>query len=329
MLCTFNEMSNFVHKKLSTIENMTKIPFVMLFLGSLLLLKGCNQKGPGEAENTEVSLDNTLFENSVVQGRLQRAEINEASGLVASRSNSQAYWTHNDSGGKSKLFLLNDKGEDLGVFTLEGIKARDWEDITLGPGPKAGVNYLYVGEIGDNKAEYDEKMIYRFVEPDVSQVTSPVNKVIANKEIETIRFQFPDGNRDAETMMIDPASKNIYIITKREENVRVYVLRYPQSTQDLNTLEQVGTLGFHKIIAGDISPDGKEVLIKDYGNVYYWKRSGNEPIEELLSTTPTRLPYTVEPQGESIAWKLDGGGYFTLSEERGGVEADLLFYRRK
>ena len=61
MLCTFNEMSNFVYKKLSTIENMTKIPFVMLFLGSLLLLKGCNQKGPGEAENTEVSLDNALL----------------------------------------------------------------------------------------------------------------------------------------------------------------------------------------------------------------------------------------------------------------------------
>ncbi len=295
----------------------------------LVSLSCAQQKGRGEAPNDEIPLDSMLFTLGVGQGELQYKKIDEASGLVASRSNPHALWTHNDSGGKNRLFLIGDKGEHLAVYKLEGIKARDWEDITLGPGPKKGVNYLYVGDIGDNKARYEEKMIYRFPEPDVSKVSGGVKKKIENSAIETIRFQFPDGNRDVEAMMIDPATKDIFFVTKREENVRMYVLRYPQSTTELNKLEFIGTLPMHKIVAGDISPTGNEVLIKDYGNIYYWQKEENEAIEEVLKTPPVRLPYEDEPQGESIAWKLDGAGYYTLSEKRFEIEPVLYFYKRK
>lgn len=296
----------------------------------MVLFVNCTrQKGRGEATNNDVPLDTTLFEQSVGQGVLQFKKIDEASGLVASRSNPHALWTHNDSGGDSRLFLIGDKGEHLGIFSLEGIKARDWEDITLGAGPKAGVNYLYVGEIGDNDARYDEKKIYRIPEPEVSQVKGGVKKTIPASAIETIRFQFPDGNRDVEAMMIDPLTKDIFFITKREENVRMYVARYPQSVSTLNTLEFFGTLPMHKIVAGDISPKGNEILIKDYGNVYYWQREEGESIEEALKTPAIRLPYIDEPQGEAIAWKMDGSGYYTLSEKRFGVEPELYFYKRK
>ncbi|HAS40424.1 MAG TPA: hypothetical protein DCS93_08095 [Microscillaceae bacterium] len=286
------------------------------------------QKGPGEAANTKIPLSQA-FDQSTSNGVLENDQIDEASGLVASRNNVDAFWTHNDSGGKSKLFLLDGSGRSLGVFKLKGIKARDWEDITLGPGPKEGVNYLYIGEIGDNRAQYDEKKIYRLPEPKVNVDGEPVRQTIDKQQIETIRFKYPDGNRDAEAMMIDPVSKNIYIVTKREERVRVYVASYPQSTTEVNTLQRVGTLDLHKIVAGDISPDGKEVLLKDYGNIYYWKKSGNESIEELLKTTPKRVPYVPEPQGEAIAWGVKGEGFYTLSEERHNVPAELYFYRRK
>jgi hypothetical protein len=296
----------------------------------LLVCFSCaQQKGRGEAPNNDIPLDSMLFTPAIAQGELQYKKIDEASGLVASRNNPKAYWTHNDSGGDSRLFLIGDKGEHLATYKLKGIKARDWEDITLGPGPKEGVNYLYVGDIGDNKARYDEKMIYRFPEPDVRNVSGGVKKKISKSAIETIRFQFPDGNRDVEAMMIDPATKDIFFVTKREENVRMYVARYPQSTTKLNTLDFIGTLPMHKIVAGDISPKGNEVLIKDYGNVYYWQKQENETIEELLKTPPVRLPYDDEPQGEAIAWKLDGSGYYTLSEKRFKIEPVLYFYKRK
>jgi len=307
---------------------MRKILWSLVILWTISSVSCKQQKGAGEAENTEIPLSQA-FEQSVSTGVLENDQIDEASGLVASRNNPDAFWTHNDSGGESKLFLLDRTGKNLGVFELKGIKARDWEDIALGPGPKEGVNYLYVGEIGDNKARYNKKKIYRLPEPKVNASENPVNQVIDKQQVETIRFKYPDGKRDAEAMMIDPTSKDIYIVTKREEQVRVYVARYPQSTTKVNTLERVGTLNLHKIVAGDISPDGKEVLLKDYGNIYYWKKNGDESIEELLKTTPVRVPYIPEPQGEAIAWGVKGEGFYTVSEERHEVPAELYFYKRK
>ena len=76
--------------------------------------------------------------------------INESSGLVASRTNSGAYWTHNDSGGGPFIYALDTNGETLGTFRVNGATNRDWEDIAAGPGPQHGRSYLYIGDIGDN-----------------------------------------------------------------------------------------------------------------------------------------------------------------------------------
>jgi hypothetical protein len=41
-------------------------------------------------------------------------------------------------------------------------------------------------------------------------------------------FQYPDGSRDAETLLLDPLTKDIYVISKREfEDIRVYRAPYP------------------------------------------------------------------------------------------------------
>lgn len=290
-----------------------------------ILLLAC--AGCGDSQHhSELSIDPNLFEAGISQGVILRDEIDEASGLVASRQNPNALWTHNDSGGKSRLFLVGSKGEDLGVLKLEGIKARDWEDVALGSGPEAGVSYLYVGDIGDNKARHATKRIYRFVEPVLEGKTSVT---ISADEIDTLEFQYPDGKRDAETLMIDPLSKDIYVVSKREDRVHLYLAPYPQSTTEVISLQMVGTLPLTYIVAGDISPDGQEVLLKDYNQVFYWRRKGSESIAELLLSAPTRLPYEAEPQGESIAWARDKAGYYTLSEERDEAVAELMFYRRK
>ncbi len=260
-------------------------------------------------------------------GKLDNAEINEASGLVASRSNPNALWTHNDSGDKARIFLISDKAKHLATFTIEGAENRDWEDI--GMCNDNGINYLYVGDIGDNSAAHDLSTIYRFPEPEMSNVTSPTEKTIANAQ--TIRFQYPDGKRDAECLMIDPLTKDILIVSKREENVNVYVAPYPQSFTEVIMLTKVSTLSFNQVVAGDISPDGKEILLKNYTKVFYWKKEANESIVDVLKKPFQNLPYSQdnEIQGESIAWKLDGSGYFTLGENPLSVPLDLLFYQRK
>lgn len=62
------------------------------------------------------------------------------------------------------------------ILELEGVEPQDFEDITLGPGPEEGINYIYVGDIGNNqwingRVEHNrtEFYIYRFPEPDLSK----------------------------------------------------------------------------------------------------------------------------------------------------------------
>ena len=268
----------------------------------------------------------TAFLPGVPQGLIENEDLSEASGLVVSRSNPDLIWSHNDSGDQTRLFLVGSKGDDRGVFKLTGIKNRDWEDIAIGPGPEDGKTYIYIGDIGDNVAQYREKTIYRMIEPDVSSVDEKITGEITG--IETIRFEFPDGIRDAETLMLDPLSKDLYIISKREPKVGIYLLEYPYSTTESNLLKKVGAMNLSNVVGGDISAKGNEVLIKTYSAIYYWEKKGDKDIVSLLQTEPVRLPYFREPQGEALGWKVDGSGFYTVSEEPQGIEANLFFYMR-
>ncbi|MCW5911368.1 MAG: hypothetical protein KIT62_09855 [Cyclobacteriaceae bacterium] len=249
-------------------------------------------------------------------------KLEEASGLVASAAHPGYFWTHNDSGNGAELFLIDSKAQIAATMMLGKVRNRDWEDITLGPGPEPGKTYVYVGDIGDNKAQYPFKIIYRLVEP----------AAIEDKRIDkfdTLFIQLPDGQRDSEALMIDPVSSDMFIVSKREDSVRLY--RFPNTWKSGDTLtaELKIKLPYFNTVAADISVDGSEVLLKNYDHVYYWKRSGTEPIPDLLKQAPLELQYKPEKQGEAIAWSRDGSGYYTLSESSTHERARLLFYKRK
>lgn len=259
-------------------------------------------------------------------GEIDAPAIREASGLVASRQNAHVLWTHNDSGDKNVIYAINDRGKLLGTYTLARAYARDWEDIALGPGPEEGKQYIYVGDIGNNEARYRVQYILRVPEPTVSAEQAPVQEKLEG--VEGISFMYPERNYDAETLMLDPRTKDLYVVTKRDSNVIVFRAPYPQSTTEKFEVEQVGKLPFTMAVAGDISARGDEILIKTYDSVYYWKRGAGETVAQTLTRMPQRVPYILEPQGEAVAWKADGEGYYTLSEEFMGLAAHLYFYPR-
>ncbi|UZR94785.1 hypothetical protein [Chondrinema litorale] len=272
----------------------------------------------------------TIFKTGASAGALSSGEITEASGLVNSRSHSDFFWINNDggAGAENRIFLVDKTGTLKATYWLEGVSNIDWEDITLGPGPEEGTNYLYVGQIGDNQAQYDKRNVFRFVEPSPDESQFPLTDTISN--IETITYVYPDGSRDAETLMIDPVTKDLYIVSKRESpEINIYVASYPQSTSETITLDKVGTLPFTQATAGDISKDGSEILIKNYTTIYYWKRTSGESVADALAKTATEIPYLIEPQGEAIAFTTDGTGFYTVSEEANNIEAVLYFYERE
>jgi len=218
----------------------------------------------------------------------------------------------------------------------------------LGPGPDSTKNYLYVGEIGDNKAHHQRKYIYRIAEP----VVSGKDTVITN--VDVITFQYPDKPRDAEALMVDPLTRDIFIISKREESPVVYRLPFPHDLNNtltaqivvsdlrlpladkdtMNTGSEKVVNGYHylyyyQIVGADISPDGSEMLVKSYSAVYYWKRNEKESVIDMLKRAPSILPYSPEPQAEAIAFDVQGRGYYTLNERLKGNKQQLIFYRRK
>lgn len=265
------------------------------------------------------------FLPGVSKGILDNGEIKEASGIASSKENPHMFWTHNDSGNKPELFLIDANAKCKTTVFLSGIKNRDWEDIAVGPGPMKDRSYIYVGDIGDNSAQHEIKFIYRFIEPKLYCTT----KQISISEFDTIKFSLPDGIRDTESLMIDPLTKNIYIISKREpKEVHVYKLPFPQSTTEVITAALVLKIPYTFIVAGDISADGSEVLIKSYSNIYYWKKKQDESIEELLKTPASILPYETEAQGEAITFDRVNEGYYTLSEEANMKKPHLMFYKR-
>jgi len=245
-------------------------------------------------------------------GIIQSDLIREASGIVASRQNPGLLWVHNDSGDSARVFAIDEKGEFLGTCTIAGATARDWEDIALGPGPDPNRHYIYIGDIGDNQAKYPYVTVYRLPEPKIDP-TSPFGRM-AIGPAETIRLTYPDGPRDAETLLVDPLTRDIFIISKRELFSKVYRAAYPQSTTQTTTMERVATLPWGLAVAGDVSPDGRRVIVRGMFNASLWVRPSGEPLWKAFSGKMVHLPLMSERQGEGICFDARGTGYFTIGE---------------
>jgi hypothetical protein len=267
------------------------------------------------------ALDAPEFSDGEVAGVVEYDDITAASGLVASRQHADVLWLQNDVG-DSRLFAINRNGDHLATFET-GVDARDWEDLAIGPGPVAGMDYLYIADTGDNSESRSEVVVYRVPEPDVDADQSPVAETLSG--VAALRFKYPDGPHDTETLIVDPATGDLYLITKRDARSRIYQADYPQSTGATTTLEFVGELTWTAAAAGDISPDGDELILKDLHNVYYYARPEGTSIAEALAGTPEELPYISQPLGEGLTFDADGMGYYTHSE---GANQPLYYFER-
>jgi hypothetical protein len=248
--------------------------------------------------------------------------MDEASGIADSKANPGYLWVQEDGGNPNQLFLLSYTGALRKRLRLKGIENRDWEDITLAKGPESGKNYIYVADIGNNNLSSTRFFIYRFPEP-------PVTTDVVD-DFDKISFNYPDEDaHDAEALLVDNRSKDIYIITKRDTLSRIYRIPYPQSITNMNEAEMLGQLPFNGVVSAAFSPGGDEVLIKTYSTVYYWKIGNGGSIRQVLYTEPVKLAYQAEPQGEAISFKNDNSGFFTLSERPHFIQdVKLYFYLR-
>jgi hypothetical protein len=267
------------------------------------------------------------FAVCVDSGVVSNDAIVDASAMAVSRLQDSLVWVCNGHSDNGRIHALNSHGKQIAAYYLKKAFQRNWEDMASGPGPDPAKTYLYIGDIGDNDSQWATKTVYRFEEPyAVWKGDSAIDTV---KEIDKLVFAYPDTFRNAEAMMLDPLTKDYYIISKHSKNGRVYRARYPQPTSGVDTLEYLDSLPYGMITAADISASGLEILLKNYGRIYYWKRAPDESIiQTIVKPASQKPPYIPEPVGEAMCWNRTATGYFTLSEERDSVHCRLYYYAR-
>jgi hypothetical protein len=225
--------------------------------------------------------------------RFQDRDITESSGLVIE---GDLAYTTNDSGDSGRIFVVDLRnGETVGVTR--------WEDgptdvEALAP---AGPGEVWVADIGDNGAERDHVEVARV----------PVGRGERTVDVETYSLTFPGGAVDAESLLCDPKTGRLYVVSKEVFRGIVYAAPRQLDPDGDNVLNPIGAAA-GIATDGAFFPDGKHLIIRSYAGaeVYAWPG--------LHRVAKVDLPD--QQQGEGLA--VDADGSLWLSSE--GVRAPVL-----
>jgi hypothetical protein len=294
--------------------------FVILAVAANGMLSSC----ASVATNPNEVASDSAYATPKIIGKIKSADITESSGLATSRCQENVLWTHNDSGDDAYIFALNFNGENLGTWRIANVENIDWEDIASFK-DKSGKCFIYIGEIGDNKLRRREHAVFRVAEPGVSDATKSSSKKnsLMIDAFEVVRFVYPDFDQDAETLMVEPKSGDIYVVTKRVSGPSgVYRIKQNFASIEIQRAEKVTELSVPAIpngfvTGGDISPDGQRMVICDYAQAYEWSLPDNvTQFDEIWKQEPTRIDLGKRSGGESVCYSANGSSIFASSEGR-------------
>jgi hypothetical protein len=299
-----------------------------------VLLGACTKKPPGP-EVAGVTLDPRyppadglpgcmLFGEPQVTGRVPLV-LAELSGLAASTRHPGVLWTHNDSGNAFQVFAINELGTVLATLTLAGVEPKDLarmdlEDIAVGPcAPGESRACLYLADTGDNFERRAQVRLFRFPEPD--EVAD------ATVTVETLAFTYPDRPHDAESLVLEPRTARLAVITKARDSLgEVFALdglapgTVTKATR-LGELHAPGDVDF-RTTAASLHESGQRLLLRTYTRVWELRRPGATRLEELVQGQIAEVPSPSQAQSEAITW-LPGGRSYLLGSEFAGQ----LLYR--
>jgi hypothetical protein len=225
----------------------------------------------------------------------QDDEILESSGLV---DRGDVVYTNNDSGDDAVVYGVDPATGETVSRTTYAASVEDVEAIAPGSG-----GTLWAGDIGDNRRRRDDIAVYR------------VRPVDGEHPGRRFTLTYPDGPHDAETLLVEPRTQRVFVVSKSPFGGVVYAApRDPVAGGRPNRLRAFARVG-GLVTDGSFLPDGRHVLLRTYGtaSVYTF------PAFALVGTV--RLP--AQPQGEGIS--VGPGGRVLVSSE--GVHADVLQVR--
>ncbi|MCC6213236.1 MAG: hypothetical protein IT376_00065 [Polyangiaceae bacterium] len=241
---------------------------------------------------------------------LQLPEVDELSGLAASRRSPGVYYAHNDSGDSARFFAFGEDGGSLGTFVLPGATARDWEDMDLGPCPAGSC--VFLADFGDNARARTSYRIYRVTEPAVS-AGSPGGTI--DVAWDAFDYVYEDGSHNAEALLVHPTTGELYVMTKQAGASHVFRMEAPGAAGAQVTLTRIATLTLGAgalATGGSVHPCGDRLLLRTYGGLLEYVATG--AFETAFAASPAAVVAAPEAQGEAVTYTADGLGYLTLSE---------------
>jgi hypothetical protein len=266
--------------------------------------------GSGSGLRSVRTADND--DNADVDRKIKDKRITESSGLAASLLHPGVLWTHNDSGNPPRIYAIGTDGSTRATLTLKSEPNVDWEAITSLRG-KDGAALIAVGDIGDNNAQHSDVRIALVREPDQLQTDSVT-------PVRVLRLRYPDGPRDAEALLADPRSGQLYLVSKALFGSELYAV--PKSlwpdeglgsgrVSSVTKLTKVATMSPGLVTDGVFLPDGR-MLLRDYSRMSVIARPDAVRNGRLGTLATVSLPE--QEQGESIT-VTDGGRQALIGSE--------------
>lgn len=223
------------------------------------------------------------------------ARLPESSGLVVSTRDPGWAYTLNDSADAPRVFTVSiSTGRVVGVTTLTGYDLRDTAALTI---DRAG--RLWVADIGDNEGVRTTVALYSMDQPGRGATSvRPVGYVL----------RYPDGPPDAETLLADPSTGAMYVVSKGMLDGQVYRVPSRLDRRVVNGLTSVpGAAAPVLATDGGFTPDGTHVVVRNYLNAAaYDARTWRLVWSTVLPRHRQGESLAVEPGGRSFLVGTEG-----------------------
>lgn len=227
--------------------------------------------------------------------------LKESSGLAFSRVNPSCIWSHNDSGGKARLFAFNQNGKYCGRIDLKGVKADDWEDIASYDDDGAR---LLVADVGDNSSKRKSVSLYIFDEPDPRKKSDI-------RSFQHLVVRYRAGAQNCEAVTVDVKNRRILLLVKSALPVaRMYEVPLPDrfATDGANKVTQIEataipirTTPIPMATGMDLCPNTGDLWISSYFHSFCYPAKAGTTLKTRLQTAPKLVALPKLKQIEAIA----------------------------
>lgn len=273
---------------------------------------------PGLAlDHRDITLNwGTFSQTGTVDQSLGSEKLTQVSGLVASRSQPGVFWMHDDTVAGPFLFAVDAAGNVLQQYQLQTSRV-DWEDIAIGPG--TGLDYIYLGDFGDDTLSRTDCRIVRVVEPAVPMSPTQVQPLTT----EEFWFTYPAGAQNCETLLFDRGTGTPYLIERTAGTPRVHKFPMPLDTAwnaanpvTLIDVPVTGTIDA-SITSGDASRDARRMILRNSTGAREYARPAGASFDEIFNQAGTPITAPAGQAFEAIAYGGDGADIWTTTEIAG------------